>query len=327
MNKALVIGGTGFLGRYLVQELLENGVAVSVLCRNKSAFWKDMGVEFYYGSITDQSIVDASVAGNDCVFHLAAKAGVWGAYDEYYAPNVLGTENVINSCLKHKVPKLIYTSTPSIVTYKKPIRNGDEDLKMPTAYYNNYQRTKKIAERKVLEANSDAFQTVSIRPQAIWGIGDTHIFPRILKKLKKGKLKIIGTGHTKTSISFVKNVAWAHFLASKAAHIGGNAYFINDEKEVDLWGWIDECAQSIHCKLPQKKISKKLAFSIATMLELCYKIAHISSDPPFTRYTVSKVSTDYYFSISKAKKDFGYFEKYDIHKGKEEFKKHLQETF
>ncbi len=323
IKKALVIGGTGFLGKHLVNELIKNNIIVSVLCRNKPKDWSFNEVIFFYGNIIDQEIVHKAIEGVDCVFHLASMAGIWGSFKKYYGPNVLGTQNVIDACKTHNIPKLIYTSTPSIVTLNKSIRNGNESIKIPAYFYNNYQKTKSIAEKIVLDSNSLDLQTICIRPQAIWGDGDKHIFPRILKKLKKEKLSIVGNGNNKTSISYVKNVAWAHFQAANSKNIGGNVYFINDQIPVKLWDWINECVQSLGYKLPNKKVPYKLAFYLAIIIEFFYKISNTSSDPPFTRYTVCKISKEHYFSIEKAKRDFGYYEKYDIQEGKKEFQEYL----
>ena len=61
----------------------------------------------------------------DAVFHVAAKAGVWGSWESFYQPNVVGTRNVLeNACRTEGVARLVYTSTPSVVFNGHPIRGG-----------------------------------------------------------------------------------------------------------------------------------------------------------------------------------------------------------
>ncbi|XLS27630.1 NAD-dependent epimerase/dehydratase family protein [Flavobacteriaceae bacterium M23B6Z8] len=324
-QKALVIGGTGFLGRYLVEELLQEDYDVSVLCRNQPEEWPFEEIKFYLGSIEDAFIVNEAISGKDVVFHLAAKAGVWGTYDSYYGPNVRGTKLIIEACDQHKVPQLIYTSTPSVVLSNKEVINGNENLPIPSHFFNNYQKTKSIAEQLIINANSDRLKTVAIRPQAIWGDGDVHVFPRILQKLKNGSLRIVGSGTNKISVAFVKNVAWAHVLAAKSDGIGGNVYFINDEKPVNPWQWIKDNTSLLKYEMSSRKIPKSIAYGLSGIVEFIYKIFSIESEPPFTRYMVCEVSNNHYFSIEKAKNDFGYYEKYALDTGQKEFQKYLVE--
>ncbi len=311
------------MGKHLVEELLLSHMDVTILCRNKPKNWTPNSVKFILGDITNKETVDYAMTGVEYVFHLASKAGIWGAYHTYYKPNVIGTNNVIQACKKHRVSKLIYTSSPSIVLSKKSVKNGTEELKTPLSFFNNYQKTKSIAEKIIIEANTSSLQTVSIRPQAIWGHGDVHIFPRILKKLKRKTLKIVGNGKNKISVAYVKNVAWAHLQAALTHGIGGNVYFINDEKPVNPWTWIEENTKELGYSMPTKKVPQRIAFYLSSIIETIYKTANISSEPPFTRYMVCEIANDHYYSIEKAKRDFGYYEKYDLDEGKKEFKKYL----
>ena len=103
--KILVTGGSGFLGTYLVEELLKKKFEVTILCRNKPIKWHLASVKFIFGSIEDKNIVEKAVINMDWVFHVASKAGVWGDYQTYYSINVLGTKNIIETCKKFKISK------------------------------------------------------------------------------------------------------------------------------------------------------------------------------------------------------------------------------
>ena len=107
--KTLVTGGGGFLGGAIVRQLLERGDEVRSFSR---AEYPDLGVPQIRGDLADPEAVSSAVEGVDVVFAVAAKAGVWGRYDDYYRPNVTGTENVIEACRRHGVGRLVYTSTP-----------------------------------------------------------------------------------------------------------------------------------------------------------------------------------------------------------------------
>ena len=121
--------------------------------------------------------MDRATEGVDIVFHVAALAGIWGAWKNYYTTNVLGTENVVESCRKNNVPMLVYTSTPSVVFNRKDIQGGDENLAYATEYLCHYAKSKVMAERMVLGANCPTLSTV---PSVRTSSGDRviHIFFR-----------------------------------------------------------------------------------------------------------------------------------------------------
>ena len=113
--KVLVTGGGGFLGKAIIKLLLEQGDEVCSFSRNIYPQLTALGVEQTVGDLSDISAVIKAVDGCDLVYHVAAKAGVWGNYDEFYRPNVIGTKNIIQACRKCDITRLIYTSSPSVV--------------------------------------------------------------------------------------------------------------------------------------------------------------------------------------------------------------------
>ena len=113
--KALVTGGGGFLGKAIVRLLLARGDQVRSFSRSSYPALAELGVEQHSGEIGDAAAVLRAVEGCDMVFHVAAKAGVWGPFEEFYRANVLGTRNVIAACRRHGIRRLVHTSSPSVV--------------------------------------------------------------------------------------------------------------------------------------------------------------------------------------------------------------------
>ncbi|MBE9537051.1 MAG: NAD-dependent epimerase/dehydratase family protein, partial [Proteobacteria bacterium] len=157
--KALVTGGGGFLGKVIVRMLLERGTGVRTISRSAQPELEAMGVEHVTGDIGDEAAIIKAADGCDIVYHVAAKAGIWGPYDEYYKANVLGTKNVINACHAKGIRKLVYTSSPSIVFDGSDMEGVDESVPYPEHFEAYYPETKAEAERLVLAANNDKLAT------------------------------------------------------------------------------------------------------------------------------------------------------------------------
>ncbi|HNY10036.1 MAG TPA: NAD-dependent epimerase/dehydratase family protein [Candidatus Wallbacteria bacterium] len=308
---ALVTGGGGFLGSVIVKKLVEKGVNVTILNRHKYLELEKLGVRSVECDLADNVKVSDACAGMDMVFHVGAKEGFWGKYEDYYDVNVRGTTNVIDGCLKHGVKKLIYTSTASVVFADTDLMNVDESTPYAKNHLFYYSETKAEAERRVLRNNgTNGLLTVSLRPHLIWGPGDKQIMARIIKYVKKGKLKIVGNGLNRVDITYIDNAADAHLLAadalSKDSKLAGSAYFISQGEPVLLWEFINKILLGVGIEPIDKKVSFGFAYRLGFCLEKIYGALFPSSEPPLTRFIASQFSKHHYFNISRAKKDFGY---------------------
>ncbi len=309
--KALVTGGGGFLGLYITEQLVARGDAVRVFCRGDYPRLHELGVELHRGDIRDAGAVADACAGIDAVFHTAAVPGVWGPWSHYYEINTVGTEHVIAACQKHGVPKLVYTSSPSVVFGTAPHKGADESLPYPKEYACHYPHTKALAERAVLAANGqDGLATCALRPHLIWGPRDNHLIPRLIARARSGRLRRVGDGKNLVSMAYVENTATAHLQAADAlaadSPVGGQAYFINEPEPVNLWEWIDQILALVDLPPVKRRISAAAARKLGGVLEGIYRLLRLPGEPPMTRFLAAQLSIDHYYSIEKARRDFGY---------------------
>ena len=216
----LVTGGTGFLGRRIVERLLAQNRPVTVLARRAAPDLAARGVRFITASLDepDTPALRDACAGIATVFHTAAKVGIWGRHDDYYRANVLGTRALLASARAHGARNFIYTSTPSVVYNGHDLANANETLPLTTRSRcpSAYAVTKAIAEREVLAANSPALRTVALRPHLIWGNDDPHLIPRVLAQARAGRLRIVGSGRNRVDMVHIENATDAHLLAEAA---------------------------------------------------------------------------------------------------------------
>ena len=208
--RAVVTGGSGFLGGAIIRQLQERGDESICFARREVD-----GLKCVKGDVTDAEAVASAIEGSDAVFHVASKVGVWGPHDEYHRTNVQGTENVIAACRKHNVPRLVYTSTPSVVFHGEGMEGADESAPYAESFLTSYQSTKAAAEQAVLAANDEKLSTIALRPHIIWGPGDNHLIPRLIERARAGKVKLVGNGQSKVDSVYV-NVGQAHVLATRS---------------------------------------------------------------------------------------------------------------
>ena len=309
--KILVTGGGGFLGKRIVELLLEREHEVLSLARGAYPEVEALGATCVQADLRDADAVLKAVEGVDAVFHVAAKAGAWGPREQYWGINVEGTRNLLDACEKAGVGKLVYTSTPSVVSYEHDIVNGAQDLPYATSYKTFYPESKAEAERMVLRANSRHIATVSLRPHLIFGPGDNNLLPRFLLGHLKGRLRILGDGTNVVDATFVDNAAWAHLDAAAAlsgpdAPCAGKAYFISNDEPVKLWEWVNDFLPRVEAPPVNKKISLGVASTVGGLMEGTWRLFNLSGEPRMTKFLAAALARSHWYDMTPAKEDFGY---------------------
>ena len=308
--RSLVTGGGGFLGLYIVEQLVARGDDVRVLCRGHYRQVDDLGVETVRTDIRDHASVREACAQTDCVFHCAAVPGVWGPWKMYHDINTLGTQNVIDGCRQQGVSRLVYTSSPSVVFDGRDHENADELLSYPDRYLCHYPHSKALAEQAVLAANGKDLATISLRPHLIWGPRDNHLIPRLIERAGSGRLRRVGDGTNLVSNAYVENVAAAHLQAADVlqpeAPCAGRAYFVNEPQPVRLWDWIDRLLDSAGFAPVTKAVPAAAAYRIGAVLEGMWSLLRLSGEPPMTRFLALQLSGSHYYCAERARIDFGY---------------------
>lgn len=327
--KALVTGGGGFLGLAIVRLLRQRGDEVRSLARNFYPELDALGVEQVQGDLANAGTVAEAAAGCDLVFHVAAKAGVWGDYQDYYRANVVGTANVIAACRAHGIDRLVYTSSPSVVFDGKDMEGVDESVPYPAHFEAHYPRTKAEAEKLVLAANCPNLATTALRPHLIWGPGDNHLVPRILDRGRRGRLRRIGRRPCLVDTLYIDNAAQAHLQAADALAVGspvaGKAYFLAQGEPKPVWEVVDRILAAGNLPPVTRTISPRLAYAAGWLLEKTYTLLRLSGEPPMTRFVARELSTAHWFDLSAARRDFGYQPRISFDEGMERLAAWLKE--
>lgn len=285
------------------------------------------GVVFVQGDIREYAHVERALTGVDCVFHIASY-GMSGREQlnqhVIEAVNVQGTHNVLRACAKHGVPRLVYTSTFNVVFGGQVIENGDEGLPyLPLHLHpDHYSRTKSLAEMAVLKANgtvlkdgSGVLRSCALRPAGIYGPGEQRHLPRIVSYIEKGIFRFV-YGEPTSLVEFVHvdNLVSAHELAAEALtseqqhRSAGQAYFISDGRPVNNFEFFRPLVEGLGYPFPKLRLPISLIYFFAFVTEMIHHLIGpiYNFQPLLTRTEVYKTGVTHYFSMAKAKADFGY---------------------
>lgn len=322
MNRVLVTGGGGFIGQSLVRALVARNTEVVVLGRHPYPELQAIGVTCLQGDIRDAAAVDAAVRGCNTVFHVAAKAGIWGPRQEYFDINTRGTTNVLVACWHWNVPTLVYTSTPSVVFDRHDIAGGDESLPYASKPLCHYAASKIQAEQAVLAANSENLRTVAIRPHLVWGPGDRNLIPRLLERGRTKQLKIVGSGTNRVDITYIDNVVYAHLLAAENLQISGTAagqaFFVGQQEPVVLWNWINALFERVGIAPVTCRVPFSLAYAAGAVMEAAYTALRKDEEPHMTRFVAHQLARSHWFSHKRLHEVLGYREQVSTQQGVEQ---------
>ncbi|XP_077170767.1 3 beta-hydroxysteroid dehydrogenase type 7 isoform X2 [Paroedura picta] len=330
----LVTGGCGFLGKCLVQMLLEKEsdlaeVRVFDLHLDESMQRLDKDkVVLIKGNISNLPEVEDAVKGAHTVIHAASLVDVWGRFpsSKIEEVNVHGTQNVIEACVTQGTQYLVYTSTMEVVgpnARGDPFFRQNEDSKYEVINKEAYPMSKAKAEKLVIEANGRPIQggkklvTCALRPTGIYG--EEH--PLMKQFYEQGlarKRCMIRTipASTEHGRVYVGNVAWMHLLAARKIQeipslMGGQVYFCYDNSPYKSYEEFNmEFLRPCGFRLLGSRPLLPFWFlycmaSFNALLQWLLKPFYAYA-PLLNPYTLRVVSTTFTVETDKAQKQFGY---------------------
>ena len=229
-----VTGGTGFLGSFLVRDLLAKGASVRVLARStpRADALRRAGIEIVPGDLRDLDSIGRAVAGADIVYHLAAKVGS-APQKAYFETNVAGTERVLAACAQSGVGQLVYAS--SLAVYG-PLKEGtriDENTPFDDKpqLRDSYAQSKIAADLVVSAfARRIGLPTVILREGIIFGPG--RPLPLGMFAFRAGNTSIVfGKAQNRFPLNYVENIVDAMQVAA-ASGSGLRQYNVLDDDEL-----------------------------------------------------------------------------------------------
>lgn len=322
--KVLITGATGFLGKYVVEELKNNGYQVVAFGRNEKIGKAliDSNVEFFKGDIENKEDLLRAFQGCSAVIHAAALSTVWGKWNNFYKVNVLGTRNIVEICEKQGL-KLVFVSSPSIYAGAKDQLDVKENEAPKDNNLNFYIKSKIMAENII---KNSKLNYMIIRPRGLFGIGDTSIIPRLLDLNKKMGIPLFADGKQKVDVTCVENVAYVLRLALENEKYSRQTYNITNDEPIEFKKILTLFFNEMGTEGKYLKWNYRPILTLVSILEKIYKLFGIEKEPPLTKYTLYLMRYSQTLNIDKAKKELGYYPQISVLEGVKKYVKHIREN-
>lgn len=296
-TRILVTGATGFIGKYLILELKSRGYAdITALVRRTSntTLLKAEGIKTIFGDISDKPLLDSIDSDYDILFHCAGFVAD-GDLDALYRINILGTENISSWALEKKVKKFIYTSSVAVNSGNTVIPLTEDK---PYSATNKYGASKLEAEKIVVKFRNKGLPAVIVRPCMVYGVGEPHMLPLLVRLLRLRLLMLPNLGKPKLHLVSVRNVAafLVHCMEDERA-LGG-VFHIADKEVLNLREIFSIFAKSLGVSKP---------------ILLPYFLTKISTLIPFIGKKIKFLSKDRVYSLEKIKNSLNFTPPYSAY--------------
>ena len=229
MKNVIVTGGCGFIGSHLSEKLIQLGYKIKIIDNLSTGRLENISkfknkIKFYKLDIKNKNKIENLFRNIDIVFHCAALADIVPSIQNpqsYYDSNVTGTLNVVSSCVKHKVKKIVYTASSSCYGKCKNTPTGEEE-KISPEY--PYALTKYLGEQILLHwSKVYKLRCVSLRLFNVYGprsrTSGTYgaMFGTFLtQKLYNKQFKVVCNGKQTRDFTYVSDIVDALIMASKS---------------------------------------------------------------------------------------------------------------
>ena len=299
----LVTGGTGFVGAYIIKELISRGYAVRAIRRGHSTPFFIAPeimekVEWVEGDVLDVVGLDEAMVGIDYVIHAAGKVSFRASdKEELYRVNIEGTANVVNTSLAHKIKKLVHISSVASIGRKSDGSEVNENKQWEENKHNTpYAISKYQGELEVWRGIAEGLPAVILNPSIVLGFGNwDNSSCAIFRQIHDG---FPWYTNGVTGFVDVEDTAMATVLLMESS-INAERYIINSDNRAfrDIFNAI---ADGFHKKRPSRQAT-------AFLSEVAWRLEKVKGwfgkDPLLTRESAKVARSATRFSNKKILKD------------------------
>lgn len=312
--RVAVTGASGFVGGAAADWLEGRGYKVLRFGRRPVERIPERVRSSYRSWDIEQGVLEAAPAV-DAVVHCAGSVDDWGTYEPFRRANVDGTRAVLQTWPE---ARFVHVSSASVYDPNADHSLVREEQADPAdvadtervRWLNVYGRTKRMAENVVTTEAGE--RSVILRPHAVYGPGDTQLLPRLLARVRFGRLVMAGSEDVRVSLTHVDNFSYAIQLAIESDATG--AFNISDPSTPTL----DECLRTVLVTLGREPRILYLpagpVWALAHAMEAACRFGR-GPKPPITRFQLSHLVKDFVYDLSKAREQLAYRPSIDLPAG------------
>mgnify|MGYP000376650721 CR=1 FL=1 len=320
---AFVTGASGFIGRHLIRDLLENNYTVTALVLPGEATPPNWGsqVRTVEGDIRALNSLANEIGAFDVVFHLAAIVSDWGGLQEHIDITVTGTSNAIELALQNDAHFIV---TTSVCAYASSLAKGyiteNTPLGKPAS---NYEFCKQEQERVTQKAVSQHNLKASIvRPGNVYGVDSGPWVNTLVDMMRQSKPVLIGSGDWDAGLVHVKNLVQIMLLIADSNYVKGDIFLGSDGFGITWKTYIKALSRIAKTKEP-KHVPNQVARLLAPVLEWHGKLTRRAERPLITRQAYRLTGGANEFSTVKARQCLGYEPSVSFEQAIEELESHF----
>lgn len=307
-ERVLVTGGTGFLGKNVVEHLVKEGYPVRVLARKLSDVepLKALGVEILYGDVADTASLGEAAKGMDVIVHAAA--GTSGDKKDCDTATIQGTKNVIEVVGSAGVKKLVYISSCSVygvADYKKDeLVTEDSTLERFPSKRGEYSSSKQAAEALVSSAVADGgLPAIILRPGTIYGPGG-DVYTPMLGFSAPNTFIVIGNGRFELPFVYIDNLSDAVVKSIESDDAVGKVFNVVDGERLTKRAYMTGLMKRLHPRARVLYFPFGLLYSIVFGQEILCRL--MRRGPFLTRYRLISSQRNIRYDNSRIKKVLGW---------------------
>jgi 2-alkyl-3-oxoalkanoate reductase len=306
--KILVTGANGLIGRHLVRRLLQEGKPVRILVRRppELEFRNDGNVEVFLGDLGDPAAVDRAVAGTEVVYHVGA--AMKGSAHDHERGTVRGTQNIVDSVLRHQAHRLVYISSLSCLDAasrgRGTVVNEDWPMEPSPTKRGAYTQAKTAAEKIVRDAVRDRhLRAVLLRPGRVFGPGMSLLTPEVARRVGN-VFVVLGDGTRELPLVYVEDVIDAIVLAARTNRFDGRIFHIVDRTHITQNQVVRDYISKNAKKAKVIHVPTAIVYSLALGFEVLSKV--LSRPAPLSIYRVKSALARMQFDCTRAETELGW---------------------
>jgi 2-alkyl-3-oxoalkanoate reductase len=307
--RVAVTGGSGFLGQEVVRLLLQRDYEITSISRGRTnAHAHVKGCNAVVCDINDTKTLIRHFQNTDCVVHCAAFSAPWGKRCEFQKQNVTGTESVVSAARQSNVRRLVHISSSSVYFSYTDRFAIKEDGTLPSPA-NAYAESKQQAEVAASRFGGELFV---LRPRGIFGPGDTHLLPRLLRVMKTRPLPLLRGGQALVDITDVVVVADAiATMVTANAQLSGT-YNVSQGSPIIIKDLVEQISAGLSIPYRWRPLPTGLAFLLTNTMEAIASVDPKSREPLVTSYGLGLFAYSHTLDIAKAARLLKWQPKYSL---------------